>query len=248
MVVRLPRVVWAAPKVNKEQRWLPYLAPRLPLRVPLPLGRGEPSQGYPWSWSVYEWVEGDTAAPERIRDLREAAEDLAAFVVALQQIDPDGGPAPGPFDRGVPLAVQDALVRSSIDALEGQVDQRAVTAAWERALGVPTWAGPPLWVHADLSAGNLLLQEGRLHAVIDFGSLAVGDPACELIVAWALFHGESREVFRRAVGLDDATWQRGLGWVLSSALVALPFYLNRNPAIVAQSRALIDLVLEVQTQ
>lgn len=243
MAVRLPRIHWAVGQVEKERRWLPRLAPHLPLTIPVPLAKGEPGEGYPWPWSVCPWLEGENATVDRIRDLQEAAVDLAEFIAALQRIDPTGGPRPGPTERGAPLAVRDDYTRTAIAALNGVVDIDAVTAAWDAALNAPVWKEPAVWIHGDLSSGNLLVIGGRLSAVIDFGALNVGDPACDLAIAWTLFSGESRKAFRAARSVDDASWARGRGWALSWALVALPYYLNTNPVIVASARRTIAEVL-----
>ena len=245
MAVRLPRIHWATGQVDKEQRWLPRLAPHLPLAIPVPLATGAPGEGYPWRWSVCRWLEGENATIERIADPRQAATDLAHFITALQRTDPAGGPSSGPpnSSRGVPLAMRDAETRTAIAALRGMLDAGAVTAAWEAALHAPAWHRPPVWVHGDLQSGNLLAVKGRLSAVIDFGCLGVGDPACDMIVAWNLFSAETREAFRAALQVDDATWERGRGWALSVALIALPYYLNTNPVIVGNSRHTIAEVL-----
>jgi aminoglycoside phosphotransferase (APT) family kinase protein len=240
LVVRLPRIEWATGQAEKESRWLPLLAPHLPLPVSVPLAMGEPGEGYPWRWSVCRWLEGEAATADRVADLRRAATELARFITALQRIDPAGGPE---SRRGRPLATQDEPTRAAIAALAGKVDTDAVTAAWEAALRAPAWHGPPVWAHGDLYDGNLLVRDGRLSGVIDFGVLGVGDPACELIVAWSLFAGESREAFRRALRVDDATWARGRGWALVVALHALPYYEATNPVMVANSRHRIGEVL-----
>ena len=205
MAVRLPRIHWAIEQVDKEHRWLPRLAPLLPLAIPAPLAKGVPGEGYPWAWSVQRWLEGENATVEAAADLRQAATDVAQFIIALQRIDPTDGP---PAGRGVPLMLRDAAMRAAIAEVRGLLDTDAVTAAWEAALEAPEWDRPPVWVHGDLLPGNLLVEQGRLSAVIDFGGLGVGDPACDLMIAWSLFSGESREVFRAALGVDDATWAR----------------------------------------
>jgi aminoglycoside phosphotransferase (APT) family kinase protein len=248
MVVRLPRIHWATGQVDKEQRWLPRLAPHLPLAIPVPLAMGAPAEGYPWHWSVYRWLAGETATVERVADLRQAATDLARFIAALQRIDPTGGPPPGPNNshRGEPLATRDAQTRAAIASLHGMLDAGAVTAAWEAALAAPTWQGPPVWIHGDLQAGNLLARQGRLSAVIDFGCLGVGDPACDLQVAWNFLSAETRDVFRAALQVDAATWARGRGWALSVGLIALPYYQNTNPILAGISRHAIDEVLADQ--
>jgi aminoglycoside phosphotransferase (APT) family kinase protein len=245
MAVRLPRIHWATEQVDKEQRWLPRLAPLLPLAIPLPLAKGTPGEGYPWHWSVYRWLEGENATIERIADPRQAATELAQFIAALQRIDPAGGPPPGPdnSDRGEPLAMRDAETRAAIASLDGMLDTGAVTAVWEAALQAPAWHGPPVWIHGDLQSGNLLAVQGRLSAVIDFGCLGVGDPACDLQVAWNLLSAETRDVFRAALPVDDATWARGRGWALSVGLIALPYYQSTNPVLAGINRRAIDEAL-----
>lgn len=245
MAVRLPRIHWAIEPAEKEYRWLPRLAPHLPLAIPVPLTRGTPAEGYPWDWSVYRWLEGENATIDRIADLRQAAADLAQFVAALQRIDPDGGPLPGThnYSRGVPLAERDPPTRAAIASLDGTLDTYAVTAAWEAALQAPAWPGPGVWIHGDLHAGNLLAQRGRLSAVIDFGGLGVGDPACDVMVAWTLLTAETRDEFRAALPVDDATWARGRGWALSVALIILPYYENTNPMLCGIARHAIGEVL-----
>ena len=250
LVVRMPRIGWATGQIDKERRWLPHLAPHLPLAVPEPLAVGEPAEGFPWRWSVYRWLPGDNATLDRLADPAEAARDLARFVRALQAVDTTGGPRPEPgtFGRGVPLAVRDAGTREAIAACAGLIDTGAATAAWEAALAAPEWRGPPVWLHGDLQSGNLLAVAGRLTAVIDFGALTVGDPACDLMVAWNLFTAETRAAFRDAMGVDDATWARGRGWGLSPALVALPYYRETNPGLAAIARHAIAEVLADHAQ
>jgi aminoglycoside phosphotransferase (APT) family kinase protein len=239
LVVRLPRHAPTVAHLQKECRWLPLLAPSLPLAVPTPVATGEPGEGYPFAWAVYRWLDGETATPERISDPARAADDLARFILALQAIDASGGPAPGAHNsgRGAPLARRDAHTRAAIAELGAAIDAPAATAAWEEALAVPAWERPPVWVHGDLDSRNVLASEGRLCAVIDFGCLGVGDPACDVGVAWKLFPPEVRDDFRTALGVDDATWARARGLVLSQALIALPYYtLETNPVLVRQAQ------------
>ncbi|HEY2947872.1 MAG TPA: aminoglycoside phosphotransferase family protein [Micromonosporaceae bacterium] len=240
LAVRLPRIHWAVDEVAKEHHWLPTLAPLLPVAIPQPLGMGEPAEGYPWPWSVYRWLDGENPATGGIPDPDSLASQLAQFVSALHRIDPVGGP---PAGRGVPLHERDAPTRAAIDALGESVDTGAVTAAWDAALRAPAWPGPPVWIHGDLSPGNLLCIDGRLSAVIDFAGAGVGDPACDMIVAWNLLPAEARSVFRATVRVDDATWERGRGWALSIALIQLPYYHRTNPALAANSRHVIREVL-----
>jgi aminoglycoside phosphotransferase (APT) family kinase protein len=245
MVVRLPRLLVAIGQVDKEHRWLPRLAPLLPLAIPVPLGQGAPGEGYPWHWSVYRWLAGENATIERLAAPRQAATELGQFIAALQRIDPTGGPPPGAHNsfRGVPLEMRDPETRAAIATLHGTLDAGALTAAWEAALQAPAWRGPPVWIHGDLQSGNLLAQHGRLRAVIDFGCLGVGDPACDLQVAWNLLSAETRHVFRAALAVDDATWARGRGWALSVGLVALPYYQSTNPVLAGISRRAIAQAL-----
>ncbi len=197
MAVRLPRRPVAAEQLEKEHRWLPGIAPQLPLDVPVPLALGMPAEGYPLPWSVCRWLEGENAVFAPIADLREAATALAQFVSALQKIAPTDGPQPGAhnFFRGVPLRNRDAQTRTAIASLHGIIDTDAVMDAWEAALNAPTWDGPPVWLHGDIHAGNLLVQQGRISAVIDFGGLGIGDPACDLMVGWTLLSAETRRRF-----------------------------------------------------
>ena len=245
MVVRLPRIHWAVGQVDMEQRWLPKLAPYLPLAIPVPLAKGMPGEGYPWHWSIYPWLEGETATLERIADPRQAAVDLAQFIVALQRTDATGAPSPGEHnsDRGVPLAMRDARTRAAIANCVGLLDTGAVTAAWQSALQAPVWLGAPVWIHGDLKADNLLAQQGRLSAVIDFGCSGVGDPACDVMAAWMYLPAETRDLFRTVLQVDGATWVRGRGWALSVALIALPYYRETNPVLASIARHTIEEVL-----
>lgn len=244
MVVRLPLRPTSSGPVEKELRWLPVLAPRLPLAVPVPLAKGAPSDAFPWPWSVYRWSEGEDATTACF-DRRKAAVDLARFIGALHAIDARGGPAPGAPNagRGVPLAERDDETRRAISACRHLVDGDAVTDAWDEAVSAPPWDRPPVWVHGDLAAGNLLVREGRLTAVLDWGALAVGDPACDVMVAWELFDAGSREVFRAELAVDDATWARSRGWALSTAVIALPYYLHTNAFMARQARHKLAVLL-----
>lgn len=244
MSVRLPSAGRYAAQVEKEHRWLPRLAPHLPLPIPVPLAMGAPAAGYPWHWSVYRWLDGEHATVERIADLRQFATMLADFLAALYRIDPAGGPPPGPhnFYRGGPLTVYDAETRNAIAALAGTIDTDAATEVWEAALRAP-WNGTPVWVHGDVAAGNLLVKAGRLHAVIDFGSSGVGDPACDTVIAWTLLFGESRAAFRAALPVDDATWARGRGWALWKALITLAEHSDTDPGKAGEARRVMNEVL-----
>ena len=239
---RLPRIGWATGQAAKEAEWLPKLAPHLPLAVPVQLARGHPAEGYPFEWSVYKWLPGENAN-DTIDDLEQAAVDLASFVKALRRIDTaDAHPRP-PSGRGAPLAELDEDVRESIGELGDRIDGDAALRSWEESLNASAWDGEEVWVHGDLLPGNLLVVDGRLSAVIDFGSLNVGDPACDLQAAWNVFAGESRTRYRAELEVDDASWLRGRGWALFQAVVALPYYWDTNPGMIRQASHALAQVL-----
>ncbi len=244
MSVRLPSAADYELQIEKEHQWLPKLAPHLPLPIPLPLAMGSPEHGYPWKWSIYRWLEGQSANSAPIGDLTEFAIDLARFLGALYKIDTTGGPAPGlhSFYRGGSLSVYDTDTRQAIASLESKIDATSATAVWEAALST-SWTNPPVWVHGDISAGNLLVKGGKLCAVIDFGQLAIGDPACDLAINWTLFHGKSRETFRRMLSLDKGTWARARGWTLWKALVVAAGFTNPNNTESSQCWRIIDELL-----
>lgn len=242
MVVRLPRLPRSVPNLAKEQRWLPRLAPMLPLAIPLPLAQGGPGEGFPFPWAVYRWLDGQNAADDPGLDLPEAAAQLGRFVAALQRINAAGGP---PSFRAGPLSALDDRVRTEIGELgaDGIVDPGLATAAWETALAAPAWNGPPRWVHADLNPMNLLARQGRLTAVIDFGELAAGDPAIDLLPAWSWLTPQTRGLFRAEVKTDDATWERGRGWGLGLGLGAVHYYRVTNPVLAATGKHAITQAL-----
>lgn len=244
LVARLPRIEGATGQVEKEARWLPLLAPHLPLAIPAPLAKGEPGEGFPYPWAICRWIAGENATLDRLVDPVQAATDLAGFIVALQRIDATG--VPGNLgSRGAPLATRDDYTRAAIAEAHnlGLIDTSAVIAAWEDALRAPVWNRPPVWFHGDLQSGNLLAAQGRLSAVIDFGCLNVGDPAVDVMAAWLYLPSEVREVFRAALAVDDATWARARGWALSVSVVALPYYHVTNPTLAGISRRAIEEVL-----
>lgn len=245
LVVRLPRRPDASGQIEKEYRWLPKLAAQLPLEVPVPLALGAPAGSYPYPWSICRWLDGENAVTAPITDLGQAAEDLARFILALQRINASGGPAPGAHNsgRGEPLAMRDADSRAAIASLDGLIDARAASAAWSLALRASVWTGSPVWLHGDLLPSNLLVKAGRLSAIIDFGCLGVGDPACDLMAAWTMLSADSRPAFRAALAVDEATWVRGSGWALSFGLIALPYYLHSNPVLATIARRAIEEVL-----
>jgi aminoglycoside phosphotransferase (APT) family kinase protein len=245
MTVRLPSQEAYAAQVKNEQCWLPKLAPFLPVPIPTPLAMGRPTEDYPWPWSVYQWIDGQTASLERIADLKQFAKQVAEFLVAFQKIDTTGGPVAGAqnFYRGGPLSIYDAQAREAIAILADELDVKAVNAIWDQALS-SIWDKPPVWVHGDIAVGNLLVDQGQLCAVIDFGQLAIGDPACDLAIAWTFFDDESRAVFRSVLGLDAATWMRARGWVLWKALIVLAGLSGTNPAGIKESRRVLHVLLD----
>jgi aminoglycoside phosphotransferase (APT) family kinase protein len=217
MVVRMPSAEPYAAQVEKEQKWLPRLAPLLPVSIPEPVAIGKPGEGYPYSWSIYRYLEGE---PVSSRPTEDFAASLGQFLAALQAVDASEGPPPGPhsFYRGGELTIYDGQTREAIEKLQDKIDVGRATQLWKEALAT-RWKKPPVWVHGDISAGNLLVIEGRLSAVIDFGQLTVGDPACDLAIAWTLFKGEVRAFFQASLPLDEETWARGRAWALWKALI-----------------------------
>jgi aminoglycoside phosphotransferase (APT) family kinase protein len=242
MSVRLPTAYEYSLAVAKEHHWLPIIADQVPLPIPVPIAHGEPGEGFRFGWSVYRWLDGDTARPDTIADLSEFAADVAAFLVALRQVDPAGGPGPGLHNwyRGGPLDRYAPAARHAADSLGDRIPHDQVTAVLDAALA-PTWDNRPVWFHGDIATGNLLLRDGRLAAVIDFGTSGVGDPACDLAIAWTLLTAESRAVFRDRLGADAGTWARGRGWALWKALILLDG--EDDPAEAAEQHRIIDEIL-----
>jgi aminoglycoside phosphotransferase (APT) family kinase protein len=239
---RLPRVDWATTQAVREAEWLPKFAPHLPLAVPVQVAMGRPAAGYPFDWSIYEWLPGENANGT-IEDLDQAAVDLAAFIMALRRIDTAGAHPRPRGSRGAPLAELDRSVRRAIGELGDRIDADAALRSWEESLSAPVWEGEEVWVHGDLLPGNLLVANGRLSAVIDWGAFNVGDPACDLQPAWNVFDGASRERFRVELEVDEASWLRGRGWALAQAVWALPYYWDTNPGMIRQASHALAQVL-----
>ncbi len=246
--VRLPSASAYALAVEKEHRWLPVLAPQLPVAIPVPLAKGAPDAAYPHPWSVYRWLPGTPVSHADVPDLTAIAAALADFLVALQLVDPSDGPGPGTHNwyRGGSLATWDADTQRALAALEGHIDTAAAGEIWRRAVG-SCWDRPPVWFHGDVAPGNLLVMDGALVGVIDFGTCGVGDPACDLAIAWALFSGESRQVFvdrmSHASSIDPSVWARGRGWALWKALVGYAGALSDDDPSVADAKDLLDRVM-----
>ncbi|MGW2174044.1 aminoglycoside phosphotransferase family protein [Streptomyces sp. NPDC001705] len=243
--VRLPRHSGAIGQARKELQWLPRLAPHLPLAVPVPVGVGEPDFGYPWPWAVSRWLDGEVATVDALGDSPGAAVDLARFLVALQGVAPEGFPDGDAGDAlaGRPLSDRDRATRVAIAEVDGVFDATAMTELWNAALSAPGWDRSPVWFHGDFHTGNLLARDGRLSAVIDFGGLGVGDPACDLMIAFTLMSADSRAAFRDSLGVDDATWLRGRGWALATGLNAYTYYAAVNPRVAAQTTRQITQAL-----
>jgi aminoglycoside phosphotransferase (APT) family kinase protein len=239
LYVRLPRLREWADGVDREWHWLPRLAPRLSLRVSEPIGRGRPTSSYPFPWTICRWIEGQPYADALVDDERQAAGDLARFGAELRRVDPAGAPRSG----RQPLRELDAGTRAAISAAGAVIDRDAATAAWERALEAPAWDGTPVWIHSDLLRPNLLVHGGRLHAVIDFGAVGVGDPATDVIAAWSVFGPAGRASFRAALDVDDGTWERARGIALHQAAAIIPYYAETNPGFVVQARRTVEEIL-----
>ncbi len=222
MKVRLPSASRYVAQVEKEHLWLPYLAPHLPLPIPQPLAVGEPDEDYPWPWSIQRWLPGTPAALADIVDLSNFAVKIAGFLQALQQVPANDGPTAGShnFFRGGPLRTYDTETRRCIGLLRDNIDAAGTMAVWETALAT-RWEQPPVWIHGDVAPGNLLTTDGRLSAVIDFGSCGTGDPACDLVLAWTFLSGDSRGAFKDRLQADAATWERARGWALWKALLVM---------------------------
>ena len=236
LAVRLARRQGPTEPGGVELEWLPRLAPLLPLDIPVAVAQGRPNDEYPWFWDVVTWVEGESVPVEGI-DAIQAARDLAAFIGALREVDPTGAP-PG---RGIPLAERDVELRGWLARFDGDP---AAALEWERALAAPPWDGEPIWHHGDLDARNWLIRDGRISGVIDWGCMGVGDPACDVMVAWKLHSSAARDAFREALAVDDATWERARGWAVSQAVAALAYYTpESNPTLYREAEAWLALAL-----
>ena len=234
--VRLARRDGPTAPGGKEACWLPRLAGELPLDIPAPVAQGRPNRDYPWFWDIHTWVAGETAAVESL-DSVQAARDLAAFVGALQRVTFPGGPC----GRGVPLAERDEDFRYWLARYDGDP---AVAEVWEAALAAPPWPGPPVWHHGDLDARNWLVRGGRIQGVIDWGEMGVGDPACDVMVAWKLHSSAARDAFRDALPTDEPTWARARGWVVSQAVAALAYYTPaNNPVLYHEAECWLRVIL-----
>lgn len=240
-IVRLPRIDWAVASIDKEYEWLPKITTYLNTPIFTPLFKGGATSIYPWSWLIAKWLAGHNPKAEQADEYVLLAQDLAHFLNQFHAIPLASGP---PSRRGVPLAGLNEETQSAIHALDGEIDIQLVTELWQQFIATPPWQQSPVWVHGDFLPGNILIQNYRLAAVIDFSDLGVGDPACDLVIAWSLLNAKSRQVFRNHLAhIDDHTWVRGKGWALSIALIMLPYYKNSNPVLAQLARRMIEQIL-----
>ncbi|PFM63730.1 acetyltransferase [Bacillus cereus] len=245
MSVRLPSDAAYAPQVEKENRWLPILSKELSLPISAPIAKGNPSAEYPWPWSINKWIEGETVTKENVHNLNEFATDLGTFLVELQSIDASNGPIAGAhnFYRGGLISVYDEEARVAIANNKDVFDETLLKHLWDLALR-STWERTPVWVHGDIAPGNLLIKDGKLCAVIDFGILGVGDPACDAAMAWTFFDKNSRNVFKEVLCMDEETWNRARGWALWKALITYDANRNSNKRMAEESCRVIQVIVD----
>ena len=242
-VVRIPRIEWSPGSVingiNKESVWVPQLARHLTTPISEPVFKGVPNDIYPWPWSITIWNEGHNPTFEKDNEYEQLAIDLAGFLNELHSINLS---ETGPFSRrGVPLMNLDLETKKALKALEDDMNTGPLASLWAELSNTPAWNKPPVWMHGDLLPGNILIQNNRLSAVIDFADVGLGDPACDLVIAWSLLNAHSRTVFRKhLVNIDEHTWRRGQGWALSIALIILPYYKNTNPVLTSVAKRIIE--------
>jgi aminoglycoside phosphotransferase (APT) family kinase protein len=240
LYARLPRTAEWEESLETEWTWLPTLAPRLTLQIPEPVTKGSPAFGFPFSWAVYGWIDGEIYADELVDDEMQAARELARFVEELREVELS---AEVPRAGREPLLELDEDTRQAIEAAGDVIDSRAATSAWERALDAPVWDGTPVWIHSDLLRPNLLVDEGRLRAVIDFGGAGSGDPATDVIAAWAVFGPTGRSAYREALAVDDATYDRARGIALHQAAMIIPYYKDTNPDFAALATRTVEEII-----
>lgn len=248
LIIRLPRVEWQPGSndktISKEYEWVPKLAECLTTPIAVPVFKGHSDEFYPWFWTISKWNKGHNPSYEVENEYEHLAKDLAKFLNEFHAIKLSNGPL---SRRGVPLQNEDAETRKALNQLksEEEIDIQAVTALWNKLVNVPIWDKNPVWIHGDFLPGNILIENNRLSAVIDFTEFGIGDPACDLIIAWSLLNLHSRKIFRANLeNIDDDTWERGRGWALSIALIMLPYYKNSNPTLASLARRIINNVYD----
>ncbi len=246
MLIRLPSAKEYEAQVGKEQLWLPKLASQLSIQIPVPLAQGNPSRYYPWNWSIYQWINGSSANLLNIDDdgLVGIANQLAQFLYELHEINSGGAPIAGKHNyfRGGHPSIYDSCIRTSLTKLQGIIDSKKVQAVWEKAISTK-WQHQDVWIHGDLASGNILIRDNTLEAIIDFGCMGVGDPACDLVIAWTLLKGDSRGYFKSNTRLDDDTWDRARGWALWKSCFELANSTNRNSLTAIKNLYVINEVL-----
>lgn len=244
MLVRLPSAAQYAAQVEKEHKWLPKLASSLSLSIPTPIELGVPMHGYPWKWSIYNWLEGTSLADEKVENLSLVAKQLAKFLTSLEKVNTEGGPHPGlhNFYRGSSPAYYDSEVQLALKYLKGKINVQLAAEIWKKGIA-SYWKETAVWVHGDISAGNLLVYQGNLSAVIDFGQLSIGDPACDLAIAWTLFKGESRAIFKEALPYSEGTWSRARSWALWKSLIVAAGLTNPNNFESSRAWIIIEEIL-----
>jgi aminoglycoside phosphotransferase (APT) family kinase protein len=245
MSVRLPSAASYAPQVEKEQKWLPILAKKLSLPVSIPIAKGNPTEEYPWSWSIYKWLEGEQLSHNNIDNLNHLAKDLGSFLNELQDIDASGGPLAGKhnFYRGGSLSTYNEESLNAIENNKGTFDGGLLSEIWNIALE-SEWESEPVWVHGDIAPGNLLVKDGKLCAIIDFGILGVGDPSCDAAIAWTFFDDTSRKVFKNKINFDEGTWNRARGWALWKALITYDAHIDSDKVIAEEASNTIWTIVE----
>lgn len=247
MSIRLPSAEEYARQVKKEQEWLPKIATHLPLPIPEPIAMGMPSKDYPWYWSIYKWLEGESANCLMLSDahLEIIAAQLAQFLRAFHQFDAEDAPAPGLHNwwRAAHTSVYDAETKSLMEKLKDFIDVNNARSLWQRAIN-SKWNRDPVWVHGDVASGNLLVRDNKLAAVIDFGCMGIGDPACDLTIAWTFFNGQSRNIFKANLDFDEETWARARGWAMWKALYEISELEDKSGAALAKQMQIINAVIE----
>lgn len=242
--IRMPLLPSASDKLNKELSCIPRL-PLLPLETPEPLAVGAPTESYQSPWAIYRWIEGIEVNRGKISDINLAAETIADFIRVLHGGDISMIPSCGEHNnfRGCPLLERDKPTRQAILTLSDIYDATELQVFWEKSLTIPSWTEEPVLVHGDIHAGNLLMKNGNISAVIDFGLMGTGDPAVDLIVNWSLLSNGARKRFRDVLRTDDNTWLRGRSWAFTTAIIALSYYRHSNPFMTNMSKQIISEVL-----